>query len=283
MRNLDLLFIGLIIISMGSCNSKVKSADPEKDKRIIFLHHSTGGNIWKGDESDSKLKLTPSSAVEKWFKEYNTTHGTNYMIVAKSFPKSDPYGWKNYPYDYYNIWVKNAGTEPYMKEPTLEILTKEYDLIIWKHCYPVGRILKDTGQPDVNSEDKRVENYKVQYEALKSKMKEFPDTKFLVWTGAALLEENTTREMASRTKEFFDWVKETWDDPGDNIHIWDLLQLETEGGLFMKKEFSVGPGDNHPNKEFAGWVHVNFCNRIVDVIENDGSNTTLTGELISEK
>ena len=33
-----------------------------------------------------------------------------------SFPKPNPYGWNNYPYDYYNIWVKNAGEELYMEE-----------------------------------------------------------------------------------------------------------------------------------------------------------------------
>ncbi len=36
-----------------------------------------------------------------------------------AFPKSKPYGWNNYPYDYYNIWVNNAGPKPFMKEPTL--------------------------------------------------------------------------------------------------------------------------------------------------------------------
>ena len=52
---------------------------------------------------------------------------SKYFIEEKIFPKAEPYGWNNYPYDYYNIWVKNAGEQPFMEEPTLEILTKEYD------------------------------------------------------------------------------------------------------------------------------------------------------------
>ena len=179
------------------------------------------------------------------------------------------------------IWVNHAGDQPYGADPTLEILTRDHDMIIWKHCYPVGEILEDTGQPDINSRVKRLENYQLQYLALKEKMLEFPDTKFLVWTGAALLEENTTEEQAIRTREFFDWVRQTWDEPGDNIYLWDFYGLETEGGLYLKMEYAAGPGDSHPNNRFSGMAHTRFCNRIIDVIQHDGEKTTLTGELLS--
>ncbi len=36
----------------------------------------------------------------------------------------------NYPYDYFDVWVKNVGNNPYLGEPTLEILPKEFDVII---------------------------------------------------------------------------------------------------------------------------------------------------------
>ena len=86
--------------------------------KIIFLHHSTGELIWKG-------------GVKEWFKKYNKENSTNYKIEEQAFPKTSPYGWNNYPYDYWNIWVENAGGKPFMSEPTLEILTKKYDIIIW--------------------------------------------------------------------------------------------------------------------------------------------------------
>ena len=60
----------------------------------------------------------------------------------------------NDPYDYYNIWVKNAGNEPYKGEPTLEILTSKYDVIIFKHCFPSSNVEPDTGAPDINSKNK---------------------------------------------------------------------------------------------------------------------------------
>ena len=35
------------------------------DVKIIFLHHSTGNNVWQG-------------GVPQWFEQYNTDHGTSY-------------------------------------------------------------------------------------------------------------------------------------------------------------------------------------------------------------
>lgn len=277
-------FLFIIIISMNSCG--VKQEHPKNDKSVIFLHHSTGYNIWYGDKSTIKSKiqrkLGGGSAVKRWFKEYNKKNGANYRIEELYFPaagQSREYG--NFPYDYYDIWVNNAGNQPAGEDPTLEILARDYDLIVWKHCFPVGDIMADTGQPDINSREKRIENYKLQYEALKNKMHEFPHTKFLVWTGAALLEESTTREKATHTRDFFKWVRETWDEPGDNIYLWDFFELETEGGIYLKKEFAAGPGDSHPNNPFSEMAHILFCNRIVDVIQNDGKKTKITGKPLS--
>ena len=88
-------------------------------------------------------------------------------IEEMAFPKASPYGWHNYPYDYYNIWVKNAGNEPFMEEPTLEILTKQYQVVIFKHCFPVSNIQPDQDSADINSDFKSLSNYKLQYLALK--------------------------------------------------------------------------------------------------------------------
>ena len=162
-----ILFFLLLILS---------SCEPKQNKmtKIIFLHHSTGQSIWIGKTNRYIYKFTKRNDVQSYFSEYNSKNKTNYLITERTFPAMEPYGWQNYPFDYYNIWVKNSGDNPFMNEPTLEILTKEYDLIIFKHCYPVSNILEDTGNPDINSKERRIENYKLQYNALKKKMHEFP-------------------------------------------------------------------------------------------------------------
>ena len=267
MKKTGLLAVFATLIFMGvllsfSCTQPSKKAGEttageataDKSASIIFLHHSTGNNIWKG-------------GVPEWIANYNTQNGTSYEITERAFPSGEPYAWKNYPFDYWNIWVKNAGPEPYMNEPTLEMLTKDYNVIIFKHCYPVAQILEDTGSPDIASEDKRIENYMLQYEALKEKMAQFSDVKFIVWTGAALVEKKTTADNAQRAVEFFDWVRNEWDQPGDNIYLWDLWELETEGGLYLKLEYAESESNPHPNAEFSKASAPKFSQRIVDVIQ----------------
>lgn len=248
-----------------------KTIPPGKEYNIIFLHHSTGNIVYNAGKAPNIFirKFFPRKAyVPDWFAEYNKANGTNYNITDQFFPKSKPYGWNNYPYDYYNIWVKNAGSQPYMEEPTLEVLTKKYDLIIFKHCYPVSNIEED-GTPDINSSRKTIANYKLQYEALKQKMLEFPETKFLIWTGAIQVKNNISQIQASRAKEFFEWVKKEWDTPHDNIYTWDFYELETEGELYLKNSNAQQINNSHPNASFARRVAPLFCEKIVEVIQHN--------------
>ncbi len=242
----------------------LKENDPNADINILFFHHSTGRNIWKG-------------GVKEWFEKYNMDHDTNYSIVDQDLPKRTPYGWNNYPFDYWKIWVDNTGDKPYKDEPTLEMITKKFDVVIWKHCFPCSNIEPDNGEPDITSNRKTIGNYKVQYKALKEKMKEFPETKFIVWTGASLVKDNTDEPAAVRAKEFFDWVREEWDEKGDNIFIWDFQSLETEGGLYLKDEYAKDPSNSHPNEDFSRRIAPLFCQRIVDVIEGRGDSGNIDG------
>ena len=230
--------------------------------RIVLLHHSTGECVWNG-------------GVPQWFAQYNEAHGTRYTISEQAFPKDSPYGWENYPYDYWNIWVRHAGPRPFKEEPTLQMLTPRYDVIVFKHCFPVSQIEADTGTADAASREKRIENYKLQYAALKAKMRQFPKTRFLVWTGAALRQNETDEAAARRAKAFFEWVRTVWDEKGDNIYVWDFRTLETEGGLYLKAAHASG--DSHPNEAFSRGVAPLLGRRIVDVIQGRGDTGPVTG------
>jgi hypothetical protein len=158
------------------------------------------------------------------------------------------------------------------------MLTKDYQVIIFKHCFPVSNIGPDKDSADINSYYKSIANYKLQYKALQEKIHEFPDTKFILFTGAVEVKSNITEVEAKRAKEFFDWVKSDWDIPGDNIYLWDLYSLETEGGLYFKEEYASSSADSHPDREFSSKAAKLLFNRIIDVIENNGNRTDLTGE-----
>ena len=253
----------LIILLITGCSSNSNNM-----KKIVFLHHSTGEAVWKGATNRYIYKLTGKGDVQKFFSTYNRKNKTSYDISAINFPKNTPYGWNNYPFDYYNIWVKNAGPKPFMEEPTLEILTKQYDVIIFKHCFPVSRINADSGSPDINSPVKSIENYKLQYDALKRKMHEFPGNKFIVWTPAANPKLKSNENEALRTRDFYNWMVNEWDEKGDNIFIWDFYNYETEGGLYLTDNNAQSPDNSHPGVEFSARMAPLFGQFIIDVIES---------------
>jgi len=286
MKTLLYIILVLMMISINSC----KKSEETSKMKIIFLHHSTGAVIWRGGKNSFMYrvadKISPGIAdfldkqasFPKLFKQYNKEHVTNYFIKEMEFPKEKPYGWKNYPFDYYNIWVKNAGEKPFMDEPTLEILTKDYQVIVLKHCFPGSNIKSDPDSTNINSERKTLANYKLQYLALRDKFHEFQEIKFIVFTGAAQVRNNIKEEDARRAREFNKWVTEEWDLPDDNIYIWDLNSLQTEGDLYFKDVYSVSANNSHPNKLFAEKVAMLLFNRMIDIVENNGNGTNLRGE-----
>jgi len=244
----------------------------KKSKRILFLHHSTGKSIWLGGTGRISGKLFQKSDVRAFFREYNRINNKRFRISERKFPALSPYGWNNYPYDYYNIWVKNAGEHPFMTEPTLEILTRKYDCIIFKHCYDISNIQPDTGYPDINSEIKSLENYKLQYDALKEKIHNFPDTIFILWTPAVPVRNQISEDAAQRARQFYRWIMDEWNEKGDNIYIWDFYSYETEGELYMLDKFSAGPGNSHPGKDFSKRLAPLFAEFVAGVMNGKGTN-----------
>jgi len=288
MKTSYLLSVLLILLIMPvSCTRKEQKT---KDVNIIFLHHSTGEIIWRGTHTPlikkivwrinknlaNSIRIKPK--LPEYFKRYNNAKNLNYSITEIAFPKASPYGWNNFPYDYYNIWVKNSGKEPYLEEPTLELLNQRYQIIIFKHCFPVSNIQADLDSSDINSDSKTISNYKLQYLSLREKLQEFPDTKFILFTGAAQVKGAIKEDEARRSREFFNWVINEWDLPYDNIYLWDLYNLQTGGGIYSQDKYSVSEDDSHPNGTFARKTVKLLFNRIIDVIENNGSGTNITGE-----
>jgi hypothetical protein len=287
MKRFTILLITILL--MTSC----RHTNESDAIKIAFLHHSTGQNIWNGDRTSLASRIVRKiyyklgwkynirGKLPSLFDKNNKQHQKDYRIEEFIFPKTTPYGWKNYPFDYYNIWVKHAGPQPFMEEPTLEMLTKNYSMIIFKHCFPVSNIQTDMDSADIDSDYKSLANYKLQYQALREKLHQFPDTKFVVWTGAAQVKSQITEEEAIRAHDFFSWVVKDWDVPEDNIFIWDFYQLQTEGGLYFLDKFAQSENDSHPNKSFSSFASELLFKRLIDVIENNGMNTEITGKSIN--
>ena len=270
----NFLFIAVVFF----LNTAFVLAAVDENAKIRFLHHSTGGNLYS------------QGNVADWFSNYNSTNSTNYNISEINYP-TNGYPWNNYPYDWWNLWVtENPDSTP--RTPAcqsgnanmecLDNLTTQYDVIIFKQCFPGANIIPDTGNPDVASSVKTLENYKEQYRAIRKELDKYPNNLFIVWTLVPLHRLATDAEKADRAKEFVDWVNNDWlTEDGNNhpnIKIFDFWSYVAESDpnptngqvntLKYEYERSHTGSDSHPNTLANQTVGPIFSQAIVDDIND---------------
>ncbi|STD15534.1 Uncharacterised protein [Dermatophilus congolensis] len=224
---------------------------------ILYLHHSTGENVWKG-------------GVPELLAAHNSEHGTAYSITKAAYPHW-PHSWTNDPFDYWRAWVKHRGKRRFFRQETLDELCASYDVIVWKHCFTAAQIAAADApgaksEGDVRSALKTLPNFKAQYMALREVMRAHPDTTFVVWTVPPRAVEDTTAEEAARAEEFARWVRQEWDEPGDNIHVFDYYGLAAPGGV-LRSDYAVAPNDSHPSEEFSRQAAAALVARLTAVLE----------------
>jgi len=294
--------VGYALAARSAAATGPSRADPAPEEtmtamtataRVAYLHHSTGEVVWAGGMPRRLYKLwdrlVPNvvkgwarpvwlGGVQEFIGSWNDAHGTRYRITELTYPATTGgYPWANDPYDYWNLWVAHSGASRDRGELNLDDLVKDYDIIVFKHCFSVSRIEADGEQASVSSEEQTLANYKLQYQALKARLHQFPAKRFIVWTGPALVRAASTPENARRAQQFFDWVKSSWDQKGDNIFVWDFYSLEADQEGFLDPANASAVDNSHPRARFARTVAPLIGRRIVDVIEGRGDTASFTG------
>ncbi len=233
-------------------------------QRIGFLTHSVGSALYQ------------EGKIAEWFTDYNSANGTDFTIQRRSYP-AEPYPWENNPYDYWNVWVNGACSEE-----CFSTILEKYDIVIMKHCYTAARIEADINDPDVTSDRKSVENYKLQYRAIRDLLDDQPETKFIVFTLAPRHRLRTNATEAGRAKAFADWVKNEWlQEDGkehNNIFIFDFWGHIAESDATPEKgavnciryeyEKDHSSDNSHPNLLANETVAPVFARFIVNVANN---------------
>ena len=203
------------MVLLAICCTQINQLDPESSSSIrntsAYLQESFGSNVSMIFLYQNIGEIIWDAGGEQWFDNYNNTNDVNYTLNGCIYPTSD-YSCDNYPYDYWNLWIHNEGID---NQHTLQYFSTNYDIIILKHGYLVALIQDDEETPNVASSVKTVANYQLQFNALKERLHAFPDNRFIIWTGAAVLETNTTLIQAQRAQTFFNWVKNSWDETGE--------------------------------------------------------------------
>ncbi len=266
-KTISIIFVSsLLLFGCKPSNNNNNNENTTGKGNAIFLHHSTGQGVWDGGVSTEFSKL-------------NSSMGSSFSVSEFSYP-NDPYPWDNYPYDYWNLWVNNKCDSGKPGKKCLSQFTAEYELIIFKHCYPGSEIVAESGTPSISSPTKTIGNYKLQYRALRGIMDSYPNNKFMVWTLAPLHRLATNTADAARAREFVNWVKNEWlredGKAHPNIYIFDFYGLVAESNaspangkvncLKYEYELNHNGDDSHPNSTANKVVAPIFAKAIYDAL-----------------
>lgn len=292
-----MLKTALLWVAFGGGQALAANPVSADDAKILFLHHSVGNHVqaewepspYSGNGSFSSNLAKHNQAHNKRYRyQHRLYPDINFSKKPKKAQHNHAYGWDNKPFVYWDMWdnPRNNNTQldlsnqQYMPQTdTFDSIVQSADLIIFKHCYTESDVAADTGNANPNQNRRTLEIYKAQYNALKTKMRSEPNTKFLVWTlPPQLAKSGYTKAQAQRAKAFATWVKTQWDEPGDNIFIFDFRALAADQDhLFLPASRARKAGDNHPNPDFNYQAVLNFVQRTVDVLEGRGDTAPLTG------
>lgn len=236
----------LIALFLLMLNTNPIQAANTSEKRILFIHHSTGGNLIKeGNLRDEIRKLNPN--VEFWDHNYNLFPVFTMLLANNTHLKglSDAQG-KVTGKDY-NIIVSNNSPKEYAdifsrdpSDPTLKEILR-YDVIAFKNCYPTTRIISDQ---QLNEDIKY-------YTEIRNSLKKYPEKQFVILTPPPARKETTNIENAKRAVKLVKWLNsEEFLGGVPNIHVFDFFNLLADKDGVLKKDYQrLLPWDSHPNRK----------------------------------
>jgi hypothetical protein len=237
-------------------------ARTEDGVRVLYLHHSTGERIWRGG--------IPDLVAER-----GTPGAPPIGIVEWTYPHA-PYPWRNDPADYWDLWVKHRGPRGWQGQASLEMLASAWDVIVVKHCFTASAMVAPGSGRGAGS-GRTLANYQAQMTDLAAVMREFPATTFLLWTPPPLVAAATTAAAIEQAEAYAQWLRDTWQRPGDQLFLWDFRAIAAADGV-LKAEYAAGPRDSHPNAVLAQLAAPLFVQRLIDVVEGRGHSGALTGD-----
>ncbi|HOU12914.1 MAG TPA: carbohydrate binding domain-containing protein [Anaerolineae bacterium] len=251
----------------------LSDAPPTAPVKLIFIHHSTGGN-WLADPNDSQPWGGLGKALMK----------NNYFVSATNYgwgpdgigDRTDIPNWPEwfvgpnrdvYLNALYNESGQNVGDfgdwSRLARDPGGENV-----IIMFKSCFPNSDLYGNPDDPPLaepNDYDYTVANAKAVYNALLGYFETRQDKLFVVITAPPLLKSDTSRDRAANARAFNNWLVNDWlaDYPYANVAVFDYYNVltapanhhrwngsEIEHILATNNNFSAYPsGDSHPSTE----------------------------------
>ncbi|MCA9392051.1 hypothetical protein KC614_02495 [candidate division WWE3 bacterium] len=231
-------------------------------KRILFIHHSTGGNLIKEGHLREEVKsLDPD--LEFWDHSYNLAPKLTMLLARHTHLKglSDAEG--NITRTDYNIILSNNSPREYAEifardkdDQTLSAILK-FDVIAFKNCYPTTRIsTKKQLQDDINY-----------FDSIRESAKKYPDKKFVLVTPPPAKELTTNEENSARALELVNYLtSQDYLQDTRNLAVFNFFGLLANKKGYLKPEYErFIPWDSHPNKKANQDIAPIFAKLLVEL------------------
>lgn len=242
-----LLIIVLVLAALALAVDSAAAQEPPA--RIIFMHHSTGGGlIWHGGVREAFTDL----GYEFWDHGYNdegltdatgNATGINWEVPDDN---TDPDGW-------FNIFAQPVTDPP---SNTLSHML-EYDVIIFKSCFPTSNI----------ESDEQLEAYQSYYLAIRDVIDQHPDKLFIAFTPPPLIPNDTAPEAAARARVWSDYLASPqFLDGHPNLVVFNFFDLLADEDNLLRAEYRTSESDSHPNElanQALGPVFVEFVDQAI--------------------
>jgi len=223
---------------------------------VIFLHHSTGGNLIEQGEMREAFS---AAGYDFWDHGYNdqgltrpdgTPAGYSYNIPNDN---TDPDGFAHIFSQRLYSWPSNGFSG-----------LMQHEVIVFKSCFPVSDITSDA----------QLEQYKAYYLRIRDVMDQHLDHVFVVVTPPPLNPAETDVKAAARARAFAEWLKsDTFLGGHLNVYTVDFFDLLAEEDPVtpdynMLREEYREEEDSHPNRSANETVAPIFVEFVIGAIED---------------
>jgi hypothetical protein len=242
----------------------------------LFLHHSTGGNIWGPNGS--------STSVPDEMENYNNTHsytGDNAVSMNEEWWSPGDNEWST-QHEFFEGNTAYTDINEYLANNKI---------LVVKTCFPASAMeawgqASDTNNPTY----KTVYNYKWHWRHIIRVMEAHPENFFVIWTNAPLEPYSTNTSEADLSNKFCTWAKDTlavgldpaFGDFPENVYVFDFFHKLTGSNGMMLVQYRASAGDSHPNATATELVAPQFVQEIFDAAigyegGSSGTNYRKTG------
>jgi len=272
--------------------SQYGDSKPEKTMRLLFIHHSCGGQ-WLADKGDAK-DVIPGTCI---IASHPNGGGLRTLLMQNNYEVHEA-AYKSVIGDKTDVSDWNAKFRDKMeqimrcdRQDTLYAdASTRNNIVVFKSCFPTNEIESDGKEPgDPNSPKKTIANYKAAYSSLLSYFRAHPETLFICVTAPPLAQnvpsrakeflknvigaENTVKAVGERSRRFNNWLKDTRNGwlagyEQKNVVVFDYYNVLTHHGKSNYSLFPANGGsDSHPSAEgnsIASQEFIPFLNKSVN-------------------